>query len=313
MKLFGANKIVKEHISEADLCTYLVGFDLKDNGEKKYRINELVKLLVKAIPEFAFGHHLGEATDNTEIIQIIIDAAKAIYSIDEFQKVRDIYFDGLSIDDSVADRFLRRGEFGELILHLLLRDFHNTIPLISKIYFRDSFGTAVHGFDAVHIQENTKSLWLGESKLYTDGKQGVAALINDIKEHFKCNYLNSEFAIISRKVHLLDNIEQKEYWLDLLNDSTTLSEQLDSITIPLLCTYESNNFNKFNDEKIKAFIDDYEREVRGLKEYFDKKNEHPLKGNLNIILLLFPVQSKKELVVNLHKKLSAMQSLGDIE
>ncbi|MBU3178430.1 DUF1837 domain-containing protein [Clostridium estertheticum] len=313
MKLFGANKIIKEHISEADLCTYLVGFDLKDNGEREYRINELVKLLVNVIPEFAFGHHCGETTDNTEIIQIIIEAAKAIYSIDEFQKVRDLYSKGLSIEDSVADRFLRRGEFGELILHLLLRDFHDTIPLISKIYFRDSYGTAVHGFDAVHIQENTKSLWLGESKLYTDGKQGVAALVNDVKEHFKCNYLNSEFAIISRKVHLLDNIPQKEYWIDLLSNSTTLSEQLDNITIPLLCTYESNNFTKFNDEKIKAFIDDYESEVRGLKEYFDKKNEHPLKGNLNIILLLFPIQSKKELVVNLHKKLSVMQSLGDIE
>ncbi len=312
MKLFGANKIITQHISEADLCTYFVGFDLNNNGESVYRINHLVRLLIEVIPEFAFGHHCGETTDNTEIVSTLIDAAKAIYSIDEFQKVRDLYLDNPLIDVSVADRFLRRGEFGELILHLLLRDFHETIPLISKIYFRDSFGTAVHGFDSVHIQENTKSLWLGESKLYTDGKKGVAALIDDIKEHFTNGYLDSEFAIITRKVHLLDNIPQKDYWLDLLNSSTTLRDQLNNIYIPLLCTYESDNFKKHNDEKIQAFIDDYEKEVRELKKYFDKNNDHPLKSNLHIIVLLFPIQSKKELVVNLHRILSKLQSLGDV-
>lgn len=34
--------------------------------------------------------------------------------------------------------FKNRGEFGEIILHFLLRDFKNTIPLVSKVYFKDS-------------------------------------------------------------------------------------------------------------------------------------------------------------------------------
>lgn len=312
MGCFGANKIIKQHICEADLCTYLVGYDLDDNGNSYYRINSLVKLLTNVIPEFAFGHHLGTSTPNTELVNVLCDAAKAIYSVDVFQKVRDIYLQGKSIDDSVADRYLRRGEFGELILHLLLREYHDTIPLISKIYFKDSLSPAVHGFDAVHIQESTKTLWLGESKLYTDGKQGVLALIEDIKNHFLADYLNSEFSIISRKIELLDNIPQKDYWIDLLEESNTLKDQLSNINIPLLCTYESPLFSKYNDENLPEFISEYEKEMKELKKYFDDNNNQPIKSNLNIILLLFPVQCKKELVTRLHRNLSYMQSLGEL-
>lgn len=311
MDLFGAKKVIKQHISSADLCTYFVGFDIDDNGDYVYRMESLVKLLMSVVPEFAFGHHLGEKTDNKEIVQMLTEAAQAIYNIDTFQKVRDIYLNNSSLDD-VADRYLKRGEFGELILHLLLREYHDTIPLISKIYFRDSFGTAVHGFDAVHIQESTKTLWLGESKLYTDGKAGVKALIQDIKEHFIADYLHSEFAIVSRKIKALDNIPEKEYWLDIMQKATSLREQISCINIPLLCTYESINFTKHNDETLQAFITDYENEVGELKLYFDKNNDHPLLSNLNIILLLFPVQSKNELVARLHKNLSVMQSLGSL-
>ena len=51
--------------------------------------------------------------------------------------------------------------------------------------------------------------------------------------------------------------------------------------------------------------------MAALKTYFDNKNDHPLKANLNIILLLFPVQNKTELVKALHNKLSLIQALGD--
>lgn len=312
MNYYGSHKVIKEKIIQDDLHTYFVDFDLSDNGDIYYRINELVKLLISVIPEFSFGHHLGTTVSNAEAVSLISQAAKAVYSIDVFQKVRDIYSSGGIIGDDVADRYLRRGEFGELILHLLLRDYKGTIPLISKIYFRDSFGSAVHGFDAVHIQENTKTLWLGESKLYTDGKQGVSALIDDIKEHFLNNYLNSEFAIISRKLKVLDNIPEKNYWLDLLHESSALSEQLDNINIPLLCTYQSSLFTKYNDTKLDTFIKDFETEMSKLKNHFDTNNNHPLKSKLNIILLLFPVQDKKELVQKLHKNLSAMQSIGEL-
>lgn len=313
MELFGAEKIITEKIAETELSTYLVGFDINDNGDSYYRIDSLIKLLIKAIPEFAMGCFGNNgSTSNIDMMEVAVNSAKAIYKVDVFQKVRDIYGHGGIIEDDVADRYLRKGEFGELILHVLLRDFKSSIPLISKIYFRDSLGTAVHGFDAVHIQPETKSLWLGESKIYKDGKQGVKALIEDIKVHITNDYMQSEFAIVSRKITLFDDIPERKYWTSLLDSSTTLKEQLDNITIPLLCTYESDSFTKYNDEKLDVFIKEYEKEVRELKTYFDTNNNHPLKSKMNIVLLLFPVQSKRELVSRMHKNLSILQSVGEL-
>lgn len=313
MSVFGTEKIITEKIAETELTTYLVGFDIDDEGNSVYRLKSLVQLLIKAIPEFALGYFgNSRSTPNSEIMDVAVASAKAIYKIDAFQKVRDIYGNGETVNDEVADRYLRKGEFGELILHVLLRDFKNTIPLISKIYFRDSFGTAVHGFDAIHIQPDTKTLWLGESKIYKDGKAGIKALIQDIQEHIRSEYMESEFAIVSHKVKLFEDIPERQYWLDLMDKTTTLKEQLNDIVIPLLCTYESSNFSRYDDEGLHEFIAAYESEVRELKKYFDDNNKHRLKSRMKVILLLFPVQSKKDLVSGLHRNLSLLQSVGEI-
>ncbi|APY00475.1 HamA C-terminal domain-containing protein [Lacinutrix venerupis] len=307
---FNSEKIITHKINDTELSTFLVGFDIDDNGESKYRIKHLINKLSDVIIEFAFGFHEGEDTPNNEILSKLTEAAQSIYKIDAFQKVKDIYNNG-TIEDDLEDKYLRRGEFGELILHLLLRDFHNTIPLLSKIYFKDSFGATVHGFDAVHIEPNTKTLWLGESKLYKNGKLGVKKLIQDIEEHFKSDYLNDEFLIVSKKQKYWDNIPEKEYWLDLMNKSTKLIDKLDSINIPLLCTYNSDLFISHSDENDQTFINEYLDEMKELKKYFDDNNNHPLKTKLNIILILLPVQNKDELVKGLHNKLSSLQKLGE--
>ncbi len=312
MSAFGADKVIVQHFNKCDLSTYFVGFDLDDNGNSTYRIDSLVKVLTRVIPEFAFGHHLGTETKNTEIIDVCIETAKAIYKIDVFQKVRDLYNAGRILGDNISDKYLRRGEFGELILHLLLRAYKDTIPLISKIFFKDAYGSTVHGFDAVHIHESTKTLWLGESKLYTNGKAGVKELIDDIKSHFVADYLNDEFAIISRKITGLNNIPEKDKWLEIMNAQTTLKSKFEQICIPLLCTYESELFTKYDDESLPAFIKEYEYEMNELKNYFDKNNDHPHATKLNLILLLFPIQSKKDLVTGLHKSLSRLQSVGEL-
>ncbi|MBS3737391.1 MAG: DUF1837 domain-containing protein [Psychroflexus sp.] len=156
----------------------MVGFDLNDSGKKTYRLDKLIGILTDVIPEFAFGLHQGSLTENTKLVSKIKDAAKSIYKVNAFNEVCEIYLKNGFLDDDDERKYMRRGEFGELILHLLLRDFHNTIPLISKIYFKDSYGHAVHGFDAIHIDPAEKTLWLGESKIYINGKSGIKELIN---------------------------------------------------------------------------------------------------------------------------------------
>ncbi|AVF37212.1 HamA C-terminal domain-containing protein [Rahnella sikkimica] len=310
MTPFNSQKVIEERIKQINLRSYLVGFDINDSGSTFYRIDPLVMTILSALHEFAYGYHEGKTTNNTETLSKIIDAAKSVYKIDEYKKVKDIYCNSGSIEDDIADKYIKRGEFGELILHLILRDFHNTLPLLSKIYFKDSIGHTVHGFDAVHIEPVSKTLWLGESKLYLDPKKGISELINDVEEHFKIDYLNAEFTLISKKIKHSKETPLLDYWLDVLSAGGKLSDKLNSINIPLLCTYSCDSFTKFDDEKNSEFCQYYEEKIKSLKKYFDSKYKHPLKGHLNIILLLFPVSNKTELVKKLHQKLSLIQQIG---
>jgi hypothetical protein len=310
--LFGANKVIIEPISEAHLRTYFVGFDSDDNGNRYYRWEPLVNLLQNVIPEFAFAHHV--AINKLNAVERVREAARAIYKIKEFDDARLIYENGgfIADDDETkkAKKKLERGEFGELILHLLLRDYCETVPLLSKIFFKDSFGSAVHGFDAVHIEPQTKTLWLGESKLYINGKKGIKSLIEDIKGHFNMDYLHDEFSIVTRKVESdqTNIIKDRDYWIDLMDKNTKLDDLFKSVKIPLLCTYTSKNFSKYDDENLQEFICDYQEEVQNLKQYFDD-NCKPSRTDLDIILLLFPVKCKNELVFRMHKKLYSLQNI----
>ena len=68
----------------------------------------------------------------------------------------------------------------------------------------------------------------------------------------------------------------------------------------MLCTYTHDIYKKFSDMNDPNAVAYHKLNIRELKEYFDKQNKMPLKDRVNIILMLFPVNDKNELVINLH-------------
>ena len=59
-----------------------------------------------------------------------------------------------------------RGELGELLLHVTCRQFCNTFPAVSKLFYKTSTNEVVKGFDIAHVRMKTESeveLWLGEA------------------------------------------------------------------------------------------------------------------------------------------------------
>ncbi|MFA5084049.1 MAG: DUF1837 domain-containing protein [Candidatus Paceibacterota bacterium] len=276
---FKSEPVIDERISEATLRAYNVGFD-----QNKFRLQPLLDIVMDVVPEFAFGYYEAKNIPYTAIVNKLREAAKTIYT---------------------TDKYKRRGEFGEIVLHLLLRDFCNTTPLVSKIYFKDTNNVAVHGFDGVHIsvEDNVKKLWLGESKFYGNGMEGINALLKDVKEHFEEDYLRAEFNLISRRIH--NETPESEYWKQLMHRHKRLDEIFQSVCIPLVCTYTSDIFKSYTDQT-KEYLEAFEKECRGLKAEFDKKNIHT---NLEIILMLLPVPNKDELNTEFHKRLSSAQNI----
>ena len=274
---FKSELVLDERISNSTLRAYHVGFD-----QNKFRLEPLVDVIRGVIPEYALGYHQGNNIPLTEIVNRLQEAANTVYTTDKYKS---------------------RGEFGELILHLLLRDFCNSIPLISTIYFRDSPNVPAHGFDGVHITIDgiEKKLWLGESKLYQSGKNGVADLANDIVKHFNADYLREQFNLITRK--LPTETPDIEYWRTLIHKHQKLDVIFSSIVIPMVCTYNSNLFvNHYNETQ--QYIDDFKKECEALHDEFNRKKPA---SNLEIILLLLPIPNKDELNKELDARLKAMQ------
>ena len=309
-RIFDKKNVILLKVNEDDLMSFLVDTDINDVGDYDWRLPDLAEAIINTIPEYVFADYKGSQTSIVEMVARLREAAKSIYKIPEYRLMKDYC---LNNDQKAAKKlkesgYMNRGEFGELLLHLLLREFKGTIPLISKVYFKDSSGVPAHGFDAVHITPDDGILWLGESKLYTDAKSGLNALIGDLTEHFKKEYINEQFVIIKKNLEN-NSIPGRDEWIRKLNSVSKLSDQLNMINIPMLCVYNDKIYNQFINVGSSQAFEYHEKSVRSLKKYFDNHNQHSLKSRLNVILLMFAIKDKKAFITMLHEKLWHMQNI----
>ena len=207
-RIFDKKHVIISRIQEEDLNSFLLDLDIGEDGQPYYPLNEFANSIMNAIPEYVFAQYENPDIPQNDAVEKIRQAAKSLYRINDFEIMRKWY---LANDETVQKDIEKmsaysRGEFGEILLHLLLREFKGTIPLVSKVYFKDSAGVPAHGFDAVHISPNEKILWLGESKLYTAATDGLGALVKDLSEHFTRDFLDEQFIIIKKKSQLRERM-----------------------------------------------------------------------------------------------------------
>jgi len=309
-RIFDKKNVILLNINEDDLTSFLVDVDIDDSGNSCFMLDELANAIINVVPEYVFAHYEDPNIPQNNSVDKLREAAKSIYKINDFDIMRRYYLEkDKSLENDIKTlKSANRGEFGELLLHLLLRDFKATIPLVSKVYFKDSSGVPAHGFDSVHVSPNEKILWLGESKFYVNSKKGISQLIEDLLHHFKKDYLDEQFSIIKKNLNN-NGIPMREEWIEMLGSCNKLSDKIDIINIPLLCIYSDTIYDLYSNMQDNETITYHESDIRGLKKYFDNNNNHPLKSQLNVVLMLFPVKNKKQLATKLHEKLWHMQNM----
>lgn len=307
---YNSNKVVVIKLGQDDIDGMLLNHDLNDEGIYSYMENEFIESVMNYLPEYAMGQDPIPMSP-VKIIPYLREAAKSIIKIKKIEEIKYYLDKKIPCKDwnqEILKFYNSKGIFSELILHFLLREFKNTVALISKIYFKDSFSHEAHGFDVVHVSNDNK-LWIGETKFYTDGKRGLRALIDDLNTHFKHDYLKEQFVIISRA--LVHNNILREEWVDKLNSATRLEEKLNMIVIPLLCIYEdtvaSEIITAINEGAEADAI--YLKHVSELKEYFDEKNTFIHKERVQTLLILLPVESKNKIVSGMLSKIYSLQSI----
>lgn len=256
--------------------------------QKEWRAKQLALHLMKWLPEFALKHSELEGLGAHNAVELIARAAKSVYATDNFSK---------------------RGEFGELLLHVALRQCFSTIPAVSKYFYKDSRNDTVKGFDAVHVvaSDSSLELWLGEAKFYSDISKAIADAITEIEEHIKRDYLRDEFAAITNKV---DNTWPYAARLKkLLHPETSLDEVFDAICIPVLLTYDSpmiTSFVELSDEYKAKFQEEVLEHYATFKGKLSTKS---LPTRLRIHMFLLPLQEKQAFVAIVDETLKQMQAI----
>lgn len=236
------------------------------------------------LPEFSLSYSERESINDTNLVSQLRKAAQIVYDTDKYD---------------------RRGEFGELILHALMRETMGTESAISKIYFKDAVNNTVKGFDAVHVlaTQTALELWLGEVKFYKDVTQAIRDVVPELEAHFQDDYLKKEFVLITNKLD--PSWAGTPKVKDLLHRNRSLDEVVTAVVVPVLLTYDSTTVKGFSQasQQYKAAL---ETELAAIHQKFVAKNKVT---KVRIELFLFPMASKDDLLAQLHKRLQAAQDL----
>ncbi len=251
----------------------------------QWRAEGLAAHLLEWLPQFALKREEYLSLDGANMVRVLVDVARRIY---------------------LTDKYKRRGEFGELLLYVAIRQEFNTIPIVSKCFYKSSANETVKGFDGVHIVagDDGLELWLGEAKLYEDITAAMKSAVADLKAHTMADYLKSEFAVIHRKID--DNMPYAQDLKKLLDKNTSLDVVFKRICIPILLTYDSNAVGTHS-QTDAAYLKAIEEE--SLENHAAFLRLKPAL-QLRVILFLVPMANLKLLREKLEVKLKALQAVG---
>jgi hypothetical protein len=250
------------------------GFELK-----KWRFERLAAHLIDWLPDFAIRQdslppNIENITDYRKLVEL---AAERIYKTEKTEF---------------------RGEIGELLLHAICRQFSETFPAVSKVYYKDSSNDIVKGFDLVHTRYDEPShelqLWLGEAKFFSSGTDAVADAIRSIRKHLDAGFLTSEKILLGGKL----STDTPGYAIlkSLFDRDTPLDELFQRLIVPILIAYDSTvtasfEDNKSYDEALLAEMAKFQKSLGGLTT------------NISAYCFYVPMNSKQLLVDSFDKKL----------
>jgi Cap4 SAVED domain len=253
-----------------------------------WRRKALARYLFLHLYEFCFRWSELAALESRTGYDMLTEAARRLYASRQF--------DG-------------RGEFGELLLHAVLRSHFDSTPALSKLFFKTADNDTVKGYDCVHVVEDADrlELWFGEAKLYSSIYAAMRDAAAELERHTTTNYLRREFALIQGKVDgpYAPRIKR------LLDPGVSLDDVFDTLRIPVLLTYNSTTVKRH-----RRVSDDYkaelEREVRRLYALFVDKCVG-LPDDVRVHVILVPLRHRGNLVRHLDERLRELQGNDDEE
>lgn len=195
----------------------------------------------------------------------------------------------------------KKGDYGELLLFLILSVFFPTKKFVTKVRLRSSRKDQIKGFDCAHFSIDIKgevSLWLGEAKFHQVFSNAINSAVESINEHLEINYLKDEISILGSNIEINSKFDEYDKIEDILNGGKSFDEI--KIVIPVLITYDCNLIEKHNSINDSNFKAEMENELIEKIKKINTKTISP-RHNVEIIFIILPLAEVKEIKDYLEK------------
>jgi len=270
------NQIFKFEVSTTSVRDKDSPFTL-DFEKGRYRQDELVGLIRDAVPYFALTQNEIDTIDKSE------------WNRQSFTRISD------------ANR-QSKGDYGELLLFLILSIFYDIPKFVTKARLRSTTREQIKGFDCAHFSINDQkvTLWLGEAKFHQNISGAISKALESLNEHLNdSERIKSELRLLGGEIEINRSLEADKF--SLLKEYVSGGKSLDKVEIcvPVLITYDSSCVKKFcgnPDADIESdnFKQDFEKEINNAFTRIYGKN-WPSLNNIKIVFFVIPFQSVSDI------------------
>lgn len=201
-------------------------------------------------------------------------------------------------------KYQKRGEAGEIALHAVCRDFFGTVPISPRVFYKSSSNDVVKAFDMVHARiprTGPIEIWLGESKLYTDGASALSDAVSSVRLHIEAGFLTNEKLLLGPQIP--KSTPRYEEISKIFKTQTSLDELLKSAVFAtgILCDSAAAKKAKERDLEYTAGT---KAELEGLATGLVNSG---LPTSIRMLFVYVPLASKEQLVKAFDARLKGLQ------
>lgn len=248
-----------------------------DYESGRYRQTELVGLIRDTVPFFALTSKEIQSIDKSD------------WNKQSFTRISDAHINS-------------KGDYGELLLYLVLSVFYNVPKFVTKARLRSTTREQIKGFDCAHfsIDGSNVTLWLGEAKFHKSVSGAVGSAFSSLNDHLNDpEKIKSELKILGGEIEVNKELEPETY--ELLKQYVSGGKSLDkvNIAVPVLITYDSSCIKKHCSSGIADIEDDSLKQdlETELESHFKKiySKAWPAHKNIKIVFFAIPLESVSEI------------------
>ena len=190
-------------------------------------------------------------------------------------------------DKEECENIGRGSELAEILLYGIMKEYYGALPVVPKIFYKQSTKDNAKGADSVHIvvKDEDYTIWFGEAKFYNSFDDArFDTIIKSVATTLQTDKLKKENSIIvgvKDMDKLIQNENIRKRIKNDLNNKNSIDELKPRLHIPILILHECNitrNQKILNDDYKEQIINYHKERV----EAYFKKHIAKLKSTINL-------------------------------